>query len=619
MRKSSARKITPDYLSVIHRSHFSIEKDVQKTEDLIIHTDLEFNITWVNETTRSLFIQSGNTATNLLEVGDIEILNGKIDEARAELMLTGLWAGQVLYKRFDGQLLHYKVTISLVRDFASNPFALVIVCNNLDEVKTKESELEAAEKKFNGLLNTLSSGVLIIGPDGKIITCNKKGAEIIGLTDEELPGKAILGNTWKAININGSVFPPEKFPAIVSLQTGFPQRNVVMGIEKPGGNLVWISVNSEALIHPGEFEPYAVVVSFTDITNFISAENELVMSNERFQFVSKVTTDAIWDFNLVTNEIYRSDAFARISGYSKNEISNNLNWWFDKIHPDDQARVKSKLENDLRMGKERWQDEYRFIYADGSYKVLIDSAIILYKNGKAVRLIGAIRDVTEEKQLKQQLVEEKEQKQKAITRATLNVQEQEKNRISRELHDNVNQIIMSAKLYMETARQSPGNADKLLDKAIEYQLLALHEIRKISKSLNTSAIKAAGLRKNIADIVHNLEVLQNITVKLETDNEVEKQLSEMAKLNVYRIIQEQTNNIIKYASATEVVIQLKVNNNMAELIVADNGKGFEPEKLDGIAGIGLINMNSRAQALDGTFTIKSAPGQGCSIAIHFPI
>lgn len=620
MSQSSAlKKTTAGYLSVIHRSQFSIEKDVRNTEDLIIHTDLQFNITWVNEATRSLFAEAGNPATNLLEVGDIEILNSKVEEAKAEIFSTGHWAGHVLYKRFDGQVLFYKVTITLVRDTAANPMTLVVVCNNLDAVKARENDLEAAEKKFNGLLNTLSSGVIMIAADGKIMSCNRRGAEILGFSEAEVLGKVVASPSWKAIRFDGSVFPPEQFPAIVSLQTGFPQRNVVMGIEQTGGNRIWISINSEALIRPDEFDPYAVVVSFTDITSFITTEKELVMSNERFKYVSKVTSDAIWDFDLTTNQVYRSDAFGRISGYQKNDIADNLNWWFDRIHPEDQARVKSKLENDLRVGKDRWQDEYRFVYADGTYKIINDSAIVLHKDGKPVRLIGAIRDVTEAKRLKRQLIEEQSQKQKAITKATIKVQEEEKAKISRELHDNVNQIIMSAKLYMETARQSPENADKLLEKAIEYQLLAMHEIRKLSRSLNASAIKAAGLKESIADIVHNLEVLQNISVEVNIVKEVEQQLSETAKLNVYRIIQEQTNNIIKYADATEVCISLKEKSGSAELIITDNGKGFDTDKQDTFTGIGLINMNSRAVGLDGTLDIRSSPGNGCVVTLIFPL
>ena len=88
--------------------------------------------------------------------------------------------------------------------------------------------------------------------------------------------------------------------------------------------------------------------------------------------------------------------------------------------------------------------------------------------------------------------EEQVQRHKAITQATISAQEKEKTNISRELHDNVNQILMSTKLFIDTARRTPEKSNELLDKAIEYQLLALQEIRKISKSFSTSNVKTVG-------------------------------------------------------------------------------------------------------------------------------
>jgi PAS domain S-box-containing protein len=392
-----------------------------------------------------------------------------------------------------------------------------------------------------------------------------------------------------------------------------------------------LSVNSEALIKPGSFEPYAVVVSFSDITDFITTEKELLRSNERFHYVTRITSDAIWDIDLSTNEIYRSENFCRLSGYTPDEIGSNLNWWFDKIHPEDQERVKRKLDEELYLKNERWEDEYRFEYADGTYKVISDSGIILYKEGKPVRILGAIRDITEEKMLKKQLADEQAQKQMAVTQAALKAQEEEKTRISRELHDNVNQILMSAKLYMETAQQSPDKAELLLDKAVEYQLLALHEIRKLSRSLSTPGITTAGLQDSVGDIVHNLRALQQVSVDFIFDARLEERLNEEEKLTIYRVIQEQTSNIIKYAAATSVKIEVKAEDifedNTGEreiksqliLVIEDNGKGFDTSVNQYKKGIGIINMNSRAQAHGGTLTITSSPGNGCLLELRFPL
>jgi len=216
------------------------------------------------------------------------------------------------------------------------------------------------------------------------------------------------------------------------------------------------------------------------------------------------------------------------------------------------------------------------------------------------------------------LLDEQVQRHKAITQATISAQEREKTNISRELHDNVNQILMSAKLFMDTAKRMPGQSDELLDKAIEYQLLALQEIRKLSKSLSTSSVKTVGLQESVGDIVKNMELLQQVEVEFIFNEKVEERLLDDQKLMLFRIIQEQTNNIIKYAGAKSVQIMINEANNMIHLVISDDGVGFDTEGKSS-KGIGLLNIISRADVYNGKVNIVSSPGNGCTLEIRFPI
>lgn len=616
-KQSAIRSVTSDYLSVIHKAPGA--NKIAADHHAVLQTDLQLNITGWNKLAEELIGRAGMTGKNLFSIFDIEFINGHRDELLMSVREMGFWCGDVCYRRYDGQKYNLRITAASIINENAEPVSIMIAALIGSDTKHREEKLAAAEIEFETLVNTLPDGFLIIGKDGKIISGNKRAASILGIAEDEMPGMLAASPSWNAIKADGTAFPVHQFPCSVSLQTGFPQRNVVMGIEQPGGNRVWLSINSEALIKPGEFDPYAAVMSFSDITNYITTQKELLKSNERFHHVARVSSDAFWDFDLVTNDIYRSETFCRLSGYSPDQISSSLNWWFDKIHPDDQERVKRKLDEQLWAKNERWEDEYRFGYADGTFKDLHDSGIILYKDGKPVRIIGAIRDITDEKKLKRQLTEEQAQKQKAITLATLQAQEQEKTKISRELHDNVNQILMSAKLYMETAKQTPENSTVLLDKAVEYQLLALHEIRKLSRSLNTSAIASAGLSESIRDIVNNLEALQQMQVNFSFEKLLEQKLNSDEKLTVYRVIQEQTNNIIKYAAASKVKIEVKETNGRLLLRITDNGKGFDPAAVQNNKGIGLVNMSSRAAAHGGTLSVISSPGNGCRLEMNFPV
>lgn len=614
--KSSAKKSEP-VLSVSHKSSNEVPDPLHFLPDAVFTTDLSFTITGWNDAAEKLHGLPGAKGKNLFKMIKLDLLDSTTEAISNELSKKGTWEGEVIYHRHDGEKFIFKTTASTIVDDHSKPVSIIFVNHNITKVKSTEKKLAEAEATYEKLVNTLVDGVIMLDKDGKITTCNKRASAILGSTEEELLGKELGDSSWKSVKPDGSPFPWYEFPSVVTLQTGFPQRNVKMGVTLPNGLFVWLSINTEALIRMGEFEPYAVVVSFADITDGVNREEELRKSNERFYYVSKITSDAIWDIDLATNQIYRSETFYELSGYNRDEIKPDMDWWFNKVHPADRDRVRNKVQEYIQNGKERWEDEYRFLCADGSYKFLLDSGTILYRQGKPVRILGAIRDLTEKKKLEQQLLQEQEQKHKAVSQAGIAAQEAERSNISRELHDNVNQLLMSAKLFMNSAKTDPDKADEHIEKAVTYQMMAVEEIRKISKALNTSLVKMIGLSRSIDDIIINMKAFQQIETRFNYDTQLDKILSDDQKLMIFRILQEQTNNIIKYADAKTVNISLKEKGKQVYLSISDDGKGFDPSVQS--KGIGFINIYSRIDAFGGEVKLVSAPGKGCSLEVIFPL
>ncbi|HEX7844436.1 MAG TPA: PAS domain S-box protein, partial [Chitinophagaceae bacterium] len=496
--------------------------------------------------------------------------------------------------------------------------AIMFVNHNITDLKNKEKQLEQAEKKYETLINTLSDGVIMINSVGHIEACNTRAAEILGISEKELLEKQTLTPTsFDVIKRDGTAFSANELPGTISLKTGLPQYNIVMGVRQASGKIVWVLINSRGIFNPGESKPYAAVVSFSDITEKLNSEETLRKTSERQYYAGQVVSDAIWDLDLETNQIYRSDAFISFSGYTVEEIKPCLDWWFEKTHPDDRERVKAGFNTCVGKGETNWQDEYRFLCANGKYRYLLDRAIIQYKGKKPIRIIGAIQDLTERKKLEAQLLNDEIQKQKQLSQASILAQEQERNNISKELHDNVNQILSSARLFMNTAQKDIEQRDELLAKAIEYQTLALEEIRKLSRTLSTSLVKAIGLRESLDDIVYNMKSLQNLDVDFKYNRRVEEKLSHDQQLMIFRIIQEQTSNIIKYAEAKSVKILLNETGGKIHLVISDDGKGFDTKKK--AKGIGLVNIMSRVDAYNGKINIISSPGNGCTLELQFPV
>ena len=136
-------------------------------------------------------------------------------------------------------------------------------------------ELERREALYRGLVESLAEGVVVQDATGKITASNRAVEGILGLTPDQMAGRTSMDPRWRAVHEDGSDFPGETHPTVVALQTGLPQRDVIMGVHKPGGSLTWISINAQPLSHPGESRPYAVVASFFDITESKKLQDSL--------------------------------------------------------------------------------------------------------------------------------------------------------------------------------------------------------------------------------------------------------------------------------------------------------------------------------------------------------
>jgi len=132
--------------------------------------------------------------------------------------------------------------------------------------------------------------------------------------------------------------------------------------------------------------------------------NKILESNERYDIVAKATSDTIWDWKIEDDSFIWNKGIQEVFGYKAEEVGKTSKWWFDRIHPEDSIKMSVKLYSFLEQKTEKWQDEYRFQCADGSYKYVFDRGFLVKdKNGKPIRMIGAIQDVTKQKEEEQRL------------------------------------------------------------------------------------------------------------------------------------------------------------------------------------------------------------------------
>jgi signal transduction histidine kinase len=245
----------------------------------------------------------------------------------------------------------------------------------------------------------------------------------------------------------------------------------------------------------------------------------------------------------------------------------------------------------------------------------------LWVLGAAVLLLTAllIRVIRYSRERTRHLRECEEQLswQKQITEAVIVAQEKERTEIGKELHDNVNQILGASNLYLNSAMTDEQMRQELLERSMQLVSNAINEIRKISKSLITPGLGEIGLIESIGDIMDDLKVAKNkMAIDLDLQNISEEQIEDRRKLTLFRIVQEQLNNIVKHAQATRVLIRLSGEQDQIVLTVSDNGVGFDVSRHR--KGVGITNIISRAEILCGKVEIQSSPGEGCLLTVSLP-
>ena len=263
---------------LVDKNSFELDNDASKTNalhnellhlpEVIIQTDNDFKITGWNIAAEKICNLSGAFGRSFFELDNIVFSDDSVALIKKRFQENGIWNGNIRCKRNDGEYLYFRSSAHYITNESAAPAGIVITNHNITQQLITEQKLAETEAVYKMVIDALDQGVLLIEATGKITAANKKAIEILGVDPEKVLGQIpVSGVRWKVFRADGRPFPDCELPVVVSLQTGFPQKNVEMQIEKPDGKSFWISVSSEAMIREGEFNPYAVVVSFSEINN----------------------------------------------------------------------------------------------------------------------------------------------------------------------------------------------------------------------------------------------------------------------------------------------------------------------------------------------------------------
>ena len=373
--------------------------------------------------------------------------------------------------------------------------------------------------------------------------------------------------------------------------------------------LKWVTEKARIEFGPSA-EPIAAVGTVIDITDNKRTAQALLDSETLYRNLFNHSPFAIGIMDKETMGFLEvNNTATQVYGYTKEEFRKLTA--FDIRVPEEQEKLRDTVQKGLYTKDLSVRPHKR---KDGSI-ILVEPTIteINYK-GKAAYLISIV-DVTERERMENEISRIRTNRQKEIGRAALKAQEESRAETGRELHDNINQLLVGSTLYLRNVKGASGKDNQHIETARQIITNAIEEIRKLSSAFVPPSLNELSLKDAIGLFTNRFK-LQNTRLDLDIQID-ENKLEQGLKINVYRIIQEQFNNITRHAAAGNVKIALLQTDDMLTLEIRDDGKGFDPQQKK--QGIGLTNILHRADVYNGKLEIDSSPGQGCRLQVSFPL
>ena len=499
---------------------------------------------------------------------------------------------------------------------------IAVTFKDITERKKAEEALVEGECRYRGLYNAVADGIIVVDCNGAISEVNEFACKILGYSREEIKN-SLIKPIWHAINEDGSPFPMENHPAMVTLKTGKSVRDVVMGVYLPNtGEYKWLVFNSEPMFNSQKGIESAVI-TFVDITERKKSERALEGSQKKYRDLTETTNDFVWEMDAQGRYTYCSPQMEKLWGYKPAEMLGKSP--FDVMPPDEKERVLELFKEEenspkpfsgLQMTSYDSQGRLIFIEINGVPFFDID--------GKFLGFRGISRDITERKTLEKQL---QDNERMAAIGQTAGM-------IGHDIRNPLQAIISELYLAKEDIAQAPEGKHKqeslesvsFVEEQVNYVSKIVSDLQDFARPLNPEyqIVNLSDLLVSVFDAIVfpdkiKLKVDARDNVKLKTDATF-----------IRRAITNLVNNAIQaMPDGGELGLSAQKKEEYVAICVSDTGQGipehvkanlFKPlttTKAKG-QGLGLAVVKRLVEALNGKVSFESEEGKGTKFIIELP-
>ncbi|MFT5336314.1 MAG: PAS domain S-box-containing protein [Luteibaculaceae bacterium] len=613
------------------------------TSESIYDWDLGSNVVWRDQTYKQLFVGENEKGE------DHEWFRNRIHPKEKSRLLESVkkaledgyefWKDEYQFMGKEGEFRIIQDSAYIMRDHHGKAVRIIGAMSDITE--RRKDELSAV--RLAAIVESSDDAIVGINMKGLISSWNKGAETMYGYRNSEIIGEHI-----------SLIVPENKRHEIYDILARIESRQRVMHYEtyrtRKDGTDIPVSI-SVSPIEDDKGKLIGTSVITRDISQKKAYERALRLSENRFRYASLATSDSIYDWNLKTNEVWRNETYQKL--FCPGEpIGKDEKWFSTKLHPEDADRIITTVyEAIANPNCDNWKGYYRFKKVTGEFSYVEDSGFIIRnKERVALRIIGAMNDVTERIEFQKQLENINESLEQKVKNRTQELEEN--NRELVRLNEDLDSFVHSAShdlkvpiVNMEALVNMLDN-NRLDDKTKEIVQKIETSIQRIQKTIAnlSSATKA---RKNLYDDVQEIDVEQEIGVILD---EMEQTIQDSeAETNFYyhikpkiifsqagfsSIIRNLVSNAIKYSKIGEqpnILIEVGEEEHYYKISVVDQGLGIDLEKhgnkLFGIfkrlhdhvegSGVGLYYVKRLLESNGGRIEVKSEVGVGTEFIVYF--
>jgi PAS domain S-box-containing protein len=493
-----------------------------------------------------------------------------------------------------------------------------VIATGIDRTEQRHAQkaLKKEQRFIANVLDTAGALVIILNPQWRILHMNRVCEHTVRQSLQSMRGQPF----WDLLVISGEDDQGAR-QVLESYKAGRLPDTFESGILDKSHRLCWIQWNTTTSYKKSGAVAYFIVTGI-DITGRKHTERLLQQNEGQLQAILDHSPVSIWLKDLDGRYLKVNRQFEMNVGLSEKEILGKTD---RQIFPAERAAQFHQIDQTLLQTRQAYEFEDVSSRSDGIHTEIVFKFLVTTPQGKPYALCGIARDITQRKQAETILQEASQRLEiqklelRSLASQLLMAQEEERRRISRDLHDDVNQRLALLSLKLQTAQKGLPDihpVTPMLQELYENVADLSDDIRHLAYQYHPSILDDLGLGTALRSLCEDFAKWEGVSVTWELTDGA-RNFSQAVATCLYRVAQESLRNVSRHAQASAVHLVLREDGQGISLSIRDNGQGFE---VDGLLsrGLGLVSMRERACLVGGTLCVDSQPGQGTIVKVSIP-